>query len=61
MARNKKDAKYLNVYLDKSVYDEFDQFCNEFGQTKTLATERALKAYMKDMREKMSANTDKND
>lgn len=56
MPRAKKDAKYLNIYLSKHIYDEFDEFCKEIGQTKTMATERALEMYMKEMRGKLSNN-----
>lgn len=52
MGRPKKDAKYLNVYLTRQVYEEFAAFCEEFGQSKSLATERAINLYMEDMRKK---------
>ena len=49
MARPKKEAKYLNVYLDKQVHDELSKFCEESGQSKTLAVERAIQMYIKSM------------
>lgn len=49
MSRPKKDAKYLNVYIERDIHEQFDEFCRKFGQSKTVATERALKMYMKEM------------
>lgn len=46
MPRPKKDGRYLNLYLDRSLHDEFEQFCESLGQTKTVAAERALRMYM---------------
>ena len=43
MQRPKKDGRYLNLYLDKTLHEEFEQFCENLGQTKTIATERALR------------------
>lgn len=42
MARPKKDGKVLNIKLSVSVYDKLEEFCDESGQTKTLAVERFL-------------------
>lgn len=57
MARPKKEAKYLNVYLDKQVYDDLSTFCEKSGQSKTLAVERAIQMYIGDM----SKNKPKNE
>lgn len=46
MPRPKKDGRYLNLYLDRALHEEFEQFCESLGQTKTVATERALRMYM---------------
>lgn len=48
MGRPKKDAKYLNVYIRRDIYDEFDELCRRLGQSKTVAAERALMKYMQD-------------
>lgn len=42
MPRPKKDGKVLNIKLSVSVYDKLEEFCDESGQTKTLAVERFL-------------------
>lgn len=51
MSRPKKDGRYLNLYLDRALHDEFEQFCESLGQTKTVAAERALRMYMDTMKQ----------
>lgn len=46
MARPKKNGKYLNVCIGARIYDNLEQFCDEAGQTKTVAVERALMEYL---------------
>ena len=46
MPRPKKDGRYLNLYLDRTLHEEFEQFCESLGQTKTVAAERAFRMYM---------------
>ena len=45
MPRTKKDAKYLNMKLDRKIYDQLEQFCDESGMTKTMATEKVLEQF----------------
>ena len=45
MARPKKNGTYLNVCIETSIYKLLEKLCDEAGQTKTVAVERALKAY----------------
>ena len=42
----KKDIKYLNVCIDRSIHEEFEEFCKDMGMSKTGATEKALRMYM---------------
>ena len=42
----KKDGRYLNLYLDRALHEEFEQFCESLGQTKTVAAERAFRMYI---------------
>ena len=51
MARPKKEGKHLNVFLDKTLHEELDLFCEEQGQTKTIVVERALRMYMSSKKE----------
>ena len=52
MARQKKDGTYLNVRIETPIYERLEEFSEESGQSKTLAVERALMAYMDDYEEK---------
>ena len=51
LGRQKKDARYLNLYIQRSIYDDFVRFCDDVGQTKTMAAERALVRYMQQMKD----------
>ncbi len=42
MARAKKDGRKVNYYIDSTLLDRFDKYCEEKGQTKTTALERIL-------------------
>lgn len=42
MARQKKDGKIVNLYLDRQVVSRLEKYCDETGQTKTTAIERML-------------------
>lgn len=53
MPREKKDAKYLNIYIERELYEKFTEFCMKYGYTKTSAAERALRSYIRDMEKKM--------
>ncbi|MCR4885459.1 MAG: ribbon-helix-helix protein, CopG family [Clostridiales bacterium] len=46
MARPKKNGTYLNVCIEKPIYERLAALCDDAGQTKTVAVERALKAYL---------------
>ena len=52
MARPKKNGTYLNVCIDTTVYERLECMCLDAGQTKTIAVERALEAYLEDYDEK---------
>ena len=42
MSRTKKDAKILNIKLDRKIHEQLEQFCDESGMTKTIAVEKIL-------------------
>ena len=42
MPRQKKDAKILNIKLSTPIDDKLRRYCEESGQTKTIAVERCL-------------------
>lgn len=45
MPRQKKDAKILNIKLAREISDRLEQFCEETGASKTIATEKILSKY----------------
>ena len=45
MSRTKKDAKLLNIKLDREINDELEEFCEESGMSKTMAVEKILHKY----------------
>lgn len=52
MARPKKNGTYLNLCIESTIYDRLVEMCDDAGQTKTVAVERALLAYLDDYDEK---------
>lgn len=48
MARQKKNGTYLNVCIETPIYERLERLCVDAGQTKTVAVERALMAYLDD-------------
>lgn len=46
MPRPKKDYVVLNMRVDTGVMKRFAEYCDEVGQTKTLAFERIVSAYL---------------
>lgn len=43
---------YLNVCIETPIYERLEALCNDAGQTKTVAVERALLLYLDDYEEK---------
>lgn len=52
MARPKKNGTYLNVCIESVIYERLEKLCMDAGQTKTVAVERALFAYLDDYDDK---------
>lgn len=48
MPRQKKDAKILNIKLAREISDQLEQFCEELGISKTVATEKILSKYFEE-------------
>ena len=46
MSRTKKDAKILNIKLDREIHEQLETFCDESGMTKTIAVEKILAQYL---------------
>ncbi len=54
MGKPKKNGKYLNICIALPIYERLVAFCEESGQPKTTAVERALTAYLDDYDEKQA-------
>ena len=54
MARPKKNGTYLNVCIETPIYERLEAMCDDAGQSKTVAVERALTIYI-DMNMKRSS------
>ena len=52
MARPRKNGKYLNVCIEAPIYERLEALCDDAGQTKTVAVERALTLYLDEYEEK---------
>ena len=52
MARPKKNGTYLNVCIETPIYERLEKLCEDAGQTKTVAVERALNLYLDNYEEK---------
>ena len=52
MPRAKKNGTYLNVCIETSIYEKLEKLCDDAGQTKTVAVERALTEYLENYEKK---------
>ncbi len=46
MPRAKKDGRFVNVYMEKSIADAADRYSEETGIPKTKVIEKALEEYL---------------
>ena len=46
MARQKKDGVNINYFIRRDVKERLDAYCEEVGQTATMAIERILDDYL---------------
>ena len=44
--RAKKDGKFLNLYIDRGIYEALDSYCESEDCTKTEVVELAVKKYL---------------
>lgn len=52
MGRPKKNGTHLNICIETPIYERLEALCEDARQTKTVAVERALTAYLDDYEEK---------
>lgn len=50
----KKENVPVSMRMEKSIYDKLIRFCEDAGQSKTVAVERAVEMYIDDYYEEMS-------
>lgn len=48
MAKKTKESKPFSIRMEKTTFDRLEAFCDDAGQSKTLAVERAINAYIDD-------------
>lgn len=57
MARQKKESISLHMKVDAELMQRFNDYCDEVGQTKTMAFERIVSAFL-DKREKKTQSNE---
>ncbi len=53
MVREKKDSRAFSIRMDSGTFERLEKYCEEAGQTKTVAIERAINQYIDDYEDKM--------
>ena len=46
MPRQKKDGVNINYFIRRDVKEKLDKYCDDVGQTATMAIERILNEYL---------------
>lgn len=46
MPRERKDGKYINLKIERNVYQRFESYCKKEARTKTAALERMISTYL---------------
>lgn len=46
MPRKKKDGRYINYYIDRTLFERLEKYAYEKGQSLTTAIERILKEHL---------------
>lgn len=59
MPRERKDGHYINLRIDRALYDRFSRYCDREERTKTAALERMLRAYLDAYDKQNAAGTKK--
>ena len=59
MPRERKDGHYINLRIDRDLYDRFSKYCKQEERTKTAALERMLRTYLDAYDRQNSAGTEK--
>ena len=46
MVKQKKDSKPMSLRMDSVTFNRLQSYCNQSGQSKTIAIERAVNKYI---------------
>lgn len=46
MPRKKKDGRFINYYIDRTIYERLERYADDKGQQMTTAIERILEEYL---------------
>ncbi len=60
MARQKKESVSLHMKVDAELMQRFNAYCDEVGQTKTMAFERIVASFLDERDEKLQKNDERN-
>lgn len=55
MGRPRKDGQYLNVCIDKRLYNRLSEYCAVSGQPKTVVVERVIGNFLDEYERNPSA------
>ena len=61
MSRMKKESHPFSIKMDSAVYSRLEVYCEQSGQSKTVAIERAVKMFIDDYDKKMHSISDRMD
>lgn len=53
MTKKTKESHPFSIRMEKAVFERLNQFCEDSGQSKTIAIERAVSMYIDDYDAKM--------
>ena len=53
MPKPKKESHSITLRMDKQIYDRLSVYCEDSGQSKTIAIERAINMYIDEYEKKM--------
>lgn len=57
--KKQKESQPVTIRMEKATFERLEQFCEQAGQSKTVAIERAINMYVDDYDEKMKMITEK--
>ena len=52
MAKKIKESQPVSIRMDKAIFERLKEFCEESGQSKSVAIERSINMYIDDYDDK---------